>query len=455
MRIVEGDTNTTGARTGWSATRHDSGEAETLRRDAHAFYHQVLSTPCLAEVVEAEGPWLTLADGSRLLDFHGNSVHQVGYRNPEVLEAVAAEAGTLPFSPRRFANRRALELAEHLIDVAPGDLRGDARVLLVPSGALAVGLAVKVARAVTGRHKTLGFVDAFHGASLDAASVGGQDLFTRGMGPMMQGALHTPPPGDARCARCKQGCCDTSCVAEIESLLASREIAAFVAEPIRATTIARPPADYWHRVRTICDATGTLLIFDEIPTGLARSGEMWVSDLVGVTPDILVTGKGLGGAVFPQAGIVGRSAFNDGGVTPIRELAIGHYTHEKSPLGAAASLAVLRIIERDGLAARAESLGASWEAELKASLGTHPAVRTIRRVGLMLAIDLQSAGDPARPADEIANRAMYASLARGLSYKVGGGSTLVLGPPLTIVASLLSRATEIFAASLDEAVSVG
>lgn len=450
--IVEGDANTAGGRAAWAASRDHPGERDVLDRDAGAFYHQVLSTPCLAEVVGAEGPWLHLADGSRLLDFHGNSVHQVGYAHPEVLEAVSKAAGRLPFGTRRFANRPALELAERLIDVAPGSLHGDARVLLVPSGALAVGLAVKVARAVTGRHRTLGFVDAFHGASLDAASVGGQDLFTRGMGPMMEGALHVLPPGDPRCGLCESGACTAECVTGIERALADRDVAALVAEPVRATTVTRPPAGYWQRVREACDRTGTLLVFDEIPTGLARSGRMWVSETVGVTPDILVTGKGLGGAVFPQAGIIGRSAFNEAGATPIRELAIGHYTHEKSPLGAAAALAVLRIIERDRLAERADSLGARWEAELRNALDRHPAVRAVRRVGLMLAVDLRDHAERGIDAASLANSAMYNALERGLSFKIGGGSTLVLAPPLTIDEPLLGDATRILADAL-EAVS--
>lgn len=448
--IVEGDGNLSDARDGWGASRQHPGEYELLQRDARAFFHQVLSTPCLAQVVGAQGPWLHLADGTRVLDFHGNSVHQVGYAHPEVLEAVRTTATTLPFGTRRFANRPALELAERLIDSAPGTLRGDARVLLAPSGAIAVGIAVKIARAVTGRSRTLGFVDAFHGASLDAASVGGQSLFTRGMGAMMPGCLHVPPPGDARCDRCEMGRCNASCAAEIERLLEARDIATVVGEPVRATTVARPPDDFWPRVRAACDRTGTLLVFDEIPTGLGRSGRLWVSEVVGATPDILVTGKGLGGAVFPQAAVIGRASFNEQGATPIRELAIGHYTHEKSPLGAAAALAVLRIIERDGLAERAETLGASWETGLRAALGNHPAVRVVRRVGLMLAIDLGAPApgvDPAR----IADRTMYEALARGVSFKVGGGTSLVLGPPLTIDAPLLDDATDVIVAALHAA----
>lgn len=435
-RIVEGDQNRSPGRAGWASRRADTSGAGLLERDSAAFYHQVLSTPCLAEVRGAEGPWIELADGQRVLDFHGNSVHQIGHAHPAVLEAIGRGAQDLAFSPRRFANQKATELAERLIGLAPGTMRGDARVLMVPSGSLAVGVALKIARAWTGRHRVISFADSFHGASLCAASAGGQDLFRRGMGPMMPGTVSVPAPGESG---------GDSSAGAIERELEAGGVAAVLAEPVRATTVQTPPPGYWQRVREACDAAGALLIFDEIPTGLGRSGRLWVSEWVGVTPDILVTGKGLGGGVFPQAAVVGRAALNEGGVTPIGELAIGHYTHEKSPLGAAAALATLGVIESEGLVARAEAEGARWERELGSALEGLP-VRAVRRVGLMLAVELEG-GD----AEAIADRAMYAALARGLSFKVGGGRSLVLGPPLNTESGLLDRATGIVAGSLREA----
>jgi len=435
-RIIEGDQNRTPSRRWWEARTVADDERRLLERDSAAFYHQVLSTPCLAEVIRAEGPWLTLADGRRVLDFHGNSVHQVGYGHPGVVSAVTEAAASLPFSARRFANRYALELAERLIELAPGELRGASRVLLVPSGA-----------------RTVSFTDSFHGASLDAASVGGQDLFRHGLGPLMPGVTHVLPPGDHRCAHCA-GVCSAACAGDIERELASGDVAAVIAEPVRATTVEVPPADFWHRVRAACDRTGTLLIFDEIPTGLGPSGRLWVSERLGVTPDILVVGKGLGGGLFPQAGVIGRAAYNDSGATPLAGLAIGHYTHEKSPLGSAAALAVLGILEQESLPERAERVGAAWESELRGAISGCGAVTGIRRLGLMVAIEI---GGPAvggaDTAADLADRVMYASLKRGLSFKVGGGTALVLAPPLNIEETLLSQATGIIAESLEDALA--
>jgi len=444
--FVEGEANRSAARRSWARDAAGMRDAPLVDRDAHAFYHQVLSTPCLDGIVAAEGPWLERADGTRLLDFHGNSVHQLGFAHPEVVAAMSEQLARLPFCTRRFTNEPAVELAERLVRIAPGSLRDRARVLLAPSGAVAVGIALKIARAVTGRQRTIAFEGAFHGATIEAGAVGGQPLFTRGMGPPMAHALHAPPPVPEACAHDCGGGCSGACAERIESMLHDRSVAAVIAEPIRATTVRPIPREFWHRVREACARTGTLLIFDEIPTGLGRAGCHLASEHSGVTPDILVLGKGLGGGVFPQAAVLGREEFNENGVTPIRELAIGHYTHEKSPVGAAAALATLDVIERDGLVARARSLGRRWRERLGDRIGDHPAVREIRQIGLMVAVEMGT-GEP----ESLAERVMYESLRRGLSFKVGGGRCLVLFPPLNIEERLLDRASTILEEALDAA----
>ncbi|WP_218185626.1 aminotransferase class III-fold pyridoxal phosphate-dependent enzyme [Salidesulfovibrio brasiliensis] len=176
-------------RTGW---REELGP-ETRRlldEDADCFLHQSLSTPCLDVLESCSGSTLTDLDGREFLDFHGNSVHQVGYANPRVLDAVRRQLETLAFSPRRFTNRPAVDLARKLGELAPGDLD---KVLFAPGGTSAVGMALKLARKATGRFKTVSMWDSFHGASLDAISVGGEALFRSGIGPLLPGAEHVPP----------------------------------------------------------------------------------------------------------------------------------------------------------------------------------------------------------------------------------------------------------------------
>jgi len=193
---AEGDGNLSPERQAWQARHLDAATRATLAEDERWFLRQSLSTPCLNVAVRAEGCHLVDSQGRRILDFHGNSVHQVGYGHPKVVAAVKAQLDLLPFCPRRYTNRAAIDLARRLALLAPGRLD---KVLLPPSGSAAIGMALRLARYATGRHKTVSMWDAFHGANLDAASVGGEALFRRNAGPLLPGAEHVPhqawPPG--------------------------------------------------------------------------------------------------------------------------------------------------------------------------------------------------------------------------------------------------------------------
>jgi 4-aminobutyrate aminotransferase len=211
------------------------------------------------------------------------------------------------------------------------------------------------------------------------------------------------------------------------------DVAAVIAEPVRWTTVDVPPAGFWERVRESCDRHGALLVFDEVPSALGRTGHMFTCEHFGVTPDILVIGKGLGGGVMPMAAIIAR---RDLDVVP--EGALGHYTHEKSPLGSAAALATLDVIEQEGLVDRARTLGRSTLARLRALAFSQPLLGKARGLGMFWGVDVQPwAG---RPAAEAADRLLYACLERGLSFKVGGGTVATLCPPLNISSADLDRA---------------
>src|SRR5439155_1195807 len=130
--------------------------------------------PCLNALARSDGIYLEDLEGRRYMDFHGNSVHQVGFGNPAVIAAVKAQLDELSFCTRRYTNARAVELARKLAQITPGDL---GKSLFCPSGAAAIGMALRLARVVTGRHKTVSMWDSFHGASLEASSVGGERMF--------------------------------------------------------------------------------------------------------------------------------------------------------------------------------------------------------------------------------------------------------------------------------------
>ncbi|MCG8564647.1 MAG: aminotransferase class III-fold pyridoxal phosphate-dependent enzyme, partial [Desulfobacterales bacterium] len=149
--LSEGDTNLSPNRRAWEKTL-DTPTRDLLLRDARVFLHQSLSSPCINALAACRGSWITDLSGKSFLDFHGNSVHQVGFGHPRVTAALETQLTRLSFCTRRYTNEPAVELAEALVALAPGELN---KVLLAPGGTSAVGMALKLARLATGRHKTL------------------------------------------------------------------------------------------------------------------------------------------------------------------------------------------------------------------------------------------------------------------------------------------------------------
>jgi 4-aminobutyrate aminotransferase len=440
-RADEGDINLSPRRRAWARDRVGEAARSLLGRDEASFLHQSLSTPCLQALARAEGIWIEDVDGRRYMDFHGNCVHQVGYGHPKVLAAAREQMERLPFSPRRFTNEPAVALAERLAALAPDPL---GKVLFAPGGTLAIGMALKLARLATGRHKTLSLWNSFHGASLDAISIGGEALFRDRMEPLLPGALHAPPCDPRDCTYGCAGTCNARCAENIAEILRREgDVGAVVIETVRSTDVQVPPPEYYRVIREACDRHGTLLVLDEIPIALGRTGRMFAFERYGIVPDMVVLGKGLGGALFPMAALVARRDLDIAA-----DRALGHYTHEKSSVGCAAALATLGVIEEERLCERSERLGASALASLGGMRARHGAIGDVRGLGLLLGVEIV---DPAtrRPAPEAADRLLYACLERGLSFKVGQGNVVVLAPPLTIAEADLERALDILEAALD------
>jgi len=429
---IEGDLNVSPQRASF-AGRHLGGEARRwLEEDARYFLRQALSTPCLNVIARCDGVYLEDIEGRRYMDFHGNSVHQVGFANPVVVAAIKAQLDELAFCTRRYTNLPAIALARTLARITPGDL---GKSLFCPSGAAAVGMALRLARAATGRHKTISMWDAFHGASLDASSVGGERMFRRDIGPLLAGTEHVPPPDAGGCALGCGGQCDLRCAGYLEYVLDKEgDVAAVIAEPVRSTP-SIPHREYWRRVRAACDRAGALLIFDEIPQCLGRTGRMFASEHFDVVPDILVLGKGLGGGILPMAAIVTRPELD-----VMADRALGHYTHEKNPVLCAAASATIAYVEEEGLVERARALGALALERMGELARRHRLVGDVRGLGLLMGIALVRDPITREPALEEAERVMYGALERGLSFKVSAGHVLTLTPPLTITRAELDRA---------------
>jgi 4-aminobutyrate aminotransferase len=432
---AEGDVNLSPLRKRWEAENLSPATRELLAEDARYFLHQSLSTPCFNALASASGIWLEDIEGRRYMDFHGNSVHQVGHGHPRVVQAVKEALDTLPFSPRRFTNEAAIALARRLVELAPGSL---SKVLFAPGGTIAIGMALKLARIATGRHKTISMWDAFHGASLDAISIGGEALFRRDVGPLLPGTEHVQPCDPRGCRFGCGGVCTARCADYVEYVLGKEEdVAAVIVETIRSTDVQIPPRAYYETLRRACDRHGALLILDEIPIGLGRTGTMFAFEHYGIVPDMVVLGKGLGGGVFPMAALIARD-----GLDVAADRALGHYTHEKSSVGCAAALATLDVIADERLLERTQRLGARALATMQDMRRREPMIGDVRGSGLLLGIELV---DPltGAPAREAAERVLYDCLANGLSFKVGQGNVLVLSPPLVIDEADLDRALRI------------
>jgi 4-aminobutyrate aminotransferase len=440
----EGEINISARREAWQTKNLGAANRGICERDAAAFLHQSVSSPCLTAVKRAEGIWIEDFDGRRYMDFHGNSVHHIGYGHPRLKAAITQQMEELSFAPRRFASEVALELAETLAALAPGDL---GKVLFTTGGSDAVEVALKVARTATGRFKTVSFWDAFHGAGFGAATLGGEQLFRTGrIGPLLPGAEHVAP---FACYRCPYGypdleaqpdfeTCRIACANYLAYVLEKEgDVAAVVAEPLRAVPYLPPPG-FWRSVREACDRTGALLIFDEIPTGLGKTGRLFACEHDGVVPDILVLGKALGGGILPIA-----AAICQPGLDQAPDLALGHYTHEKNPVTAQAALTTIQIIQDEGLVERAAALGAAAMARLDEIKARFPVIGDLRGRGLIMGIELVEDRESKAPAGDLAEAVYYRCLDAGLSFKITMGNVLTLSPPLVIDEADLMRGIEI------------
>lgn len=448
----EGESNTSNRRREWARKNVSAASRDALSRDADLFLHQSVSSPCLSQIAKAEGAYIEDTDGRRYLDFHGNNVHHIGYGHPRLKKAIADQMDALPFAPRRFANEPATELAQKLVDISPGNL---SKVLFTTGGSDAIEVALKVARAATGRYKTVSFWDAFHGAGFGAASIGGEQLFrSHIIGPLLPGTEHVAP---FACYRCPYGypdkdggpdleLCKMTCANFVRYVLEKEgDVAAVIAEPARAVPYIPPPG-FWASVRQACNDAGALLIFDEIPTGLGKTGRMFACDHDAVVPDILVMGKGLGGGILPIAATITRPELDVAG-----DYAFGHYTHEKNPVTTRAALTTIEIIEDENLVENAATIGAHALDRMADMKARHAAIGDVRGRGFLLGLDLVTDRSTKVPANDLAEDVYYRCLDAGLSFKITMGNTITLTPPLIVNRKQMDFAMDVIDQAIGDA----
>lgn len=436
--LREGDANFTHNRKLWNDNL-DENTVDIIGQDERVFLRQSMSTPCMNAVLDVEVCYIIDTRGKRYLDFHGNSVHQVGHKNKYVIEKIKNQLDELPFIPRRYTSDIAIKAADALINKTTSK---NFKVLFTPSGSAAVGLALKVARKVTGRHKVISMWESFHGAGLDTISVGGEYVFKKDIGPLMPGAIKSIPYNGYRNLINSDDNIKVSdfCLDYLEYIIENEgEIGAILLEPIRATDTHVPPKEYFKRLRKICDENKILLIFDEIPTCLGRSGEFYVHQNFGIEPDILVLGKGLGGGIVPQAAVLVNKRYD-----VAEDISLGHYTHEKPAIGCAAICAAIEYIDENNLMENCRDLSQFAMSRGKELMNKYNCIGDFRIQGLLISFEFVKDRITKEKDTDLSERILYSSLEEGLSFKVSSGNCITWHPPLVISKEELEMAFDIF-----------
>lgn len=436
--LREGDANFTHNRKLWNDNL-DENTVDIIGQDERVFLRQSMSTPCMNAVSDVEGCYIIDTRGKRYLDFHGNSVHQVGHKNKYVIEKIKNQLDKLPFIPRRYTSDIAIKAADALINKTTSK---NFKVLFTPSGSAAVGLALKIARKVTGRHKVISMWESFHGAGLDTISVGGEYVFKKDIGPLMTGAIKSIPYNGYRNLINSDNNIKVSdfCLDYLEYIIENEgEIGAILLEPIRATDTHVPPKEYFKRLRKICDENKILLIFDEIPTCLGRSGEFYVHQNFGIEPDILVLGKGLGGGIVPQAAVLVNKRYD-----VAEDISLGHYTHEKPAIGCAAICAAIEYIDENNLMENCRDLSQFAMSRGKELMNKYNCIGDFRIQGLLISFEFVKDRMTKEKDTDISEKILYSSLEEGLSFKVSSGNCITWHPPLVISKEELEFAFDIF-----------
>ena len=323
--------------------------------------------------------------------------------------------------------------------------------MFVTTGAEAVENTIKIARAHTGRRGVIAFAGGFHGRTMMAMGLTGKITPYKNLfGPFPGEIYHAPFPVEYH------GISVADSLRALDMLfkadIAPSDVAAIIVEPVQGEGGFYPAPDgFMQALRRTCDEHGIVMIADEIQTGCARTGRFFASEHAGVEPDLVTTAKGLAGG-YPLAAVTGKADIMD---APLPGGLGG--TYAGSPVGCAAALAVIDIIERDGLAKRAESIAARFRNRLEALQRNYPdTIGDIRcDRGAMMAIELVENGDPAKPAAELTKTLVGKGYEHGLVLLSCGvnGNVIRFLPALTIEDELIDEGLDIFADCLAASVA--
>jgi len=371
---------------------------ELMRRRTAAVARGVAhATPVFA--ARAEGATIEDVDGNRFIDFAGGiGCTNVGHRSDRVVAAIRAQVDRFLhtcFSVAPYGDY--IALAEKLNSLVPGDFAK--KTILVNSGAEAIENAVKIARCHTRRPSIICFEDAFHGRTMLTMSMTSKTHpYKAGFEPFAADIYRIPY---AYCYRCsyslKYPSCGMFCAHHLEDtfkrVVAAEAVAAIVAEPVIGEGgFVAPPPEFFPVLQEICKKRGILFIADEVQTGFGRTGRLFACEKYGIVPDLLVSAKSLGGGM-PLAAVTGRAEIMDapgpGGLGG---------TFGGNPVSCAAALAVIEILEKENLSARAELLGEKFAARAREWQRRWPLIGEVRGLGAMQALELVRSRETREPA---------------------------------------------------------
>lgn len=413
-----------------------------INLDQKHLIHPHLPKASLSRTVFTKGKGCALwdTDGRQYLDATGGLwLAQIGHGREEMAEAAARQMKQLEYFTCfwDFSNDKAIELADKLAQISPEGLDMS---FFTSGGSEGDDAAIKTARyyhyqkGEPNRTWILSRKNAYHGLACGGGTATGFDELKEGMGPGLPNVAHLTPPHSYRSWYFEGQDVTDFCVAELKTMInniGAENIAAMIAEPIMGVAgMVPPPEDYWPRIADVLRENGILLIFDEVVTAFGRSGAWFAADRFGVTPDIMVTAKGISSGYIPLGAVLMSNEVSN----TVRE---GHgypvgYTYSGHPVACAIALENFRILEEENLINRANEMG-SYLANQLAPLKEHPCVGEIRQMGLGVALELVENKESRQPLPDLAmNIPDIIRDETGVIVRISSAQNLVLSPPLTI-----------------------
>jgi 4-aminobutyrate aminotransferase / (S)-3-amino-2-methylpropionate transaminase / 5-aminovalerate transaminase len=398
-------------------------------------------------IAEAHGATLTDVDGNTFIDFTGGvGCLNVGHSHPRVIEA--AQSQLEQFSHTDFTivpYEVYVELAERLTELAP--VRKPAKAAFFNAGTEAVENAVKFARSYTKRPAVLAFEGGFHGRTMLSLTMTSKTHpYKAGLGPFAPEIYRVPFAHDYR------GPSTDEALSAVERAftteVAAEQVAALVVEPVQGEAGFLPaPRDFLVGLRRICDEHGIVFVVDEVQTGFGRTGRMFATEHYGIEADLMTVAKSIA-AGLPLSGVIGAAEIMD---AP-GDSAIGG-TYVGNPVAQAAALAVLDVIEEEGIVERAAQLGESMRRGMLAWQERFPAIGDVRGLGAMLAIELVADRETKQPAPDLASAVVTEAASRGLLLLKAGiySNCIRVLSPLTLSDEELDEALSVWEEALEAA----